>query len=369
MREEMGVLAARVMALSLEPFLEAVQRNPAIPGLKGVNRSHKVTAYADDLLFFLTDARQSLSAVVWAFKVYGKLAGLKINMSKSEILNVSVPDREAVGIRDVFPFHWCDVKMKYLGTWLSPTLQDLFALNFLPLLGTIRDDLKMWNTKFLSWMGRVAVFKMNVLPCMLYLLQTVPVTLPGSFFKSFRSEMIKFVWAGLKPRLRFSVLCRPKEAGGMALPDLLTYYRATQLNRLVDWSSAAGGSGWLDLEGTDLGVPLWTLPWLPHQGVPNTARTHPLIGNTLRLWDRLKFSHALSSSPSQHRTPFSHLGSGPRSVAISWREIDSSPCMWLTSSYWRLLHHAQTSQHCPSWIDLTLDKYVIIWVPSRRATN
>uniref|UniRef100_A0A8C5LT99 Reverse transcriptase domain-containing protein n=1 Tax=Leptobrachium leishanense TaxID=445787 RepID=A0A8C5LT99_9ANUR len=291
-------LSPLLFALSLEPFLEGVRRNPTIPGLQGVNRSHKVTAYADDLLFFLTDARQSLAAVVGAFETYGKLAGLKINMSKSEILNVSVPDGEAVGIRDAFPFHWCDAKMKYLGTWLSPTLQDLFALNFLPLLGMIRDDLTMWNTKFLSWMGRVAVFKMNVLPRILYLLQTVPVTIPGSFFKSFRSEMIKFMWAGRKPRLRLAVLCRPKEAGGMALPDLLTYYRAAQLNRLVDWSSATGRRGWLDLEGTDLGVPLWTLPWLPHQAVPNAARTHPLIGTTLRLWDRLKFSHALSSSPS-----------------------------------------------------------------------
>uniref|UniRef100_A0A8C5PWQ4 Reverse transcriptase domain-containing protein n=1 Tax=Leptobrachium leishanense TaxID=445787 RepID=A0A8C5PWQ4_9ANUR len=93
-------LSPLLFALSLEPFLEGVRRNPTIPGLQGVNRSHKVTAYADDLLFFLTDARQSLAAVVGAFEAYGKLAGLKINMSKSEILNVSVLDGEAVGIWD-----------------------------------------------------------------------------------------------------------------------------------------------------------------------------------------------------------------------------------------------------------------------------
>uniref|UniRef100_A0A8C5QG33 Reverse transcriptase domain-containing protein n=1 Tax=Leptobrachium leishanense TaxID=445787 RepID=A0A8C5QG33_9ANUR len=291
-------LSPLLFALSLEPFLEAIRRNPAIPGLKGVNSCHKIAAYADDLLFFLTDAKRSLQAVAREFEVYGALAGLKINMSKSEILNVSVPVAEAAGIRDSFPFHWCDTKMRYLGVWLTPTLQNLFALNFLPLLETIHDDLILWNAKYLSWMGRVAVFKMNVLPRILYLLQTVPVALPGHFFKSFRSEMIKFIWAGRKPRLRISVLCKPKDAGGLALPDLLTYYRAAQLNRLVDWTSANSGSGWKDLEGVDLTVPLWTLPWLPRSVVPNAARTHPLIGATLLLWDRLKFTHALSSYPS-----------------------------------------------------------------------
>uniref|UniRef100_A0A8C5Q087 Reverse transcriptase domain-containing protein n=1 Tax=Leptobrachium leishanense TaxID=445787 RepID=A0A8C5Q087_9ANUR len=291
-------LSPLLFALSLEPFLEAVRRNTAIPGMKGAYLEHKVTAYADDLLFFLTDVRQSLPAVLGTFESYGKLAGLKINMTKSEILNVSVPDGEAARLRDTFPFHWCDIQMRYLGIWLTPTLQELFALNFLPLLGTIRDDLILWNNKLLSWMGRVAVFKMNVLPHVLYLLQTVPVALPGSFFKSFRSEMIKFVWAGRRPRLRLSVLYRTKEAGGLALPDLLTYYRVTQLNRLVDWSSTEGRRGWLDLEGADLTVPLWTVPWLPHRAIPTAVRTHPLVGNTLRLWDRLKFSHALSSSPS-----------------------------------------------------------------------
>uniref|UniRef100_A0A8C5QNM6 Reverse transcriptase domain-containing protein n=1 Tax=Leptobrachium leishanense TaxID=445787 RepID=A0A8C5QNM6_9ANUR len=98
-------LSPLLFALSLEPFLEAIRRNSAIPGLKGVNSSHKVAAYADDLLFFLTDAHRSLQVVVREFEVYGELAGLKINMSKSEILNISVPEAEATGIRDSFPFH------------------------------------------------------------------------------------------------------------------------------------------------------------------------------------------------------------------------------------------------------------------------
>uniref|UniRef100_A0A8C5N3B5 Reverse transcriptase domain-containing protein n=1 Tax=Leptobrachium leishanense TaxID=445787 RepID=A0A8C5N3B5_9ANUR len=256
-------LSPLLFALSLEPFLEAIPRDPAIPGLKGTTQDHKVTAYADDLLFFLTEARHSLPAVLSAFDTFGKLAGLKINMSKSEILNVSVPEDEAGRLQSSFPFHWCTSKMKYLGVWLSSTPSDLYDLNYLPLLGTIRADMTVWTTKFISWLGRVTVFKMNILPRLLYLFQAAPVAIPSSFFAVLKAEMIKFVWAGRKPRIRLSVLCRPKMAGGLALPDLVTYYRAAQVNRLVDWSSEGRGDGWLDMEGADVAVPLWVLPWLP----------------------------------------------------------------------------------------------------------
>uniref|UniRef100_A0A8C5MZK2 Reverse transcriptase domain-containing protein n=1 Tax=Leptobrachium leishanense TaxID=445787 RepID=A0A8C5MZK2_9ANUR len=128
-------LSPLLFALSLEPFLEAVRRDPAIPGIKGVCHTHKVSAYADDMLFFLTDAPNSLPAVVAAFKQYGRLAGMKINMTKSEILNISLPAGKAAGLAAAFPFHWCKTKMKYLGIWISPSLQDLYALNFQPLLG------------------------------------------------------------------------------------------------------------------------------------------------------------------------------------------------------------------------------------------
>uniref|UniRef100_A0A8C5PGP4 Reverse transcriptase domain-containing protein n=1 Tax=Leptobrachium leishanense TaxID=445787 RepID=A0A8C5PGP4_9ANUR len=300
-------LSPLLFALSLEPFLEAVRRDPAIPGIKGVCHTHKISAYADDMLFFLTDALNALPAVVAAFERYGRLAGMKINMTKSEILNISLPAGTAAGLAAAFPFHWCKTKMKYLGIWISPSLQDLYALNFQPLLGTLRGDLAEWNTKFISWMGRVAVFKMNILPRLLYLFQTVPVAIPGIFFKSVRSDMIRFVWAGRRPRLSVSVMYRPKEAGGLALPDLVAYHRAAQLTRLVDWTATNGVKRWLDLEGEGVGVPLWSLPWLPHRAVPKEARCHPLVGATMRLWDRLKFSHSLSSSPS----PLLPLSSNP----------------------------------------------------------
>uniref|UniRef100_A0A8C5LV67 Reverse transcriptase domain-containing protein n=1 Tax=Leptobrachium leishanense TaxID=445787 RepID=A0A8C5LV67_9ANUR len=257
---------------------------------------------SDDLLFFLTDRHSSLPAVVSAFDTYGKLADLKINMSKSEILNVSILPGEVAGLKNKFSFHWCESKMKYLGIWLSSTLQDLYALNYLSLMATLRSDLAAWNTKFILWMGRVAVFKMNILPRLLYLFQAVPVALPGSFFVALRLEIIKFIWAGQKSRLRISVLYRPKEDGGLALPDLSNYYRVAQLTRLVDWSSVGDGGRWLDLEGAGS-----VLPWLPPSAVPKELRSHPLIGTTLRLWDHLKFSHALSSSPS----PLMPLTSNP----------------------------------------------------------
>uniref|UniRef100_A0A8C5QYZ4 Reverse transcriptase domain-containing protein n=1 Tax=Leptobrachium leishanense TaxID=445787 RepID=A0A8C5QYZ4_9ANUR len=54
-------LSPLLFALSLEPFLTSIRQNPLIKGLSGVRTEHKVSAYADDLMFILPDPVQSLA--------------------------------------------------------------------------------------------------------------------------------------------------------------------------------------------------------------------------------------------------------------------------------------------------------------------
>uniref|UniRef100_A0A8C5LMQ4 Reverse transcriptase domain-containing protein n=1 Tax=Leptobrachium leishanense TaxID=445787 RepID=A0A8C5LMQ4_9ANUR len=53
-------LSPLLFILSLEPFLSAVRHNPDIRGPTIGTAQHKIAAYADDLLFFVTNPRMSL---------------------------------------------------------------------------------------------------------------------------------------------------------------------------------------------------------------------------------------------------------------------------------------------------------------------
>uniref|UniRef100_A0A8C5QB08 Reverse transcriptase domain-containing protein n=1 Tax=Leptobrachium leishanense TaxID=445787 RepID=A0A8C5QB08_9ANUR len=123
-------LSPLLFALSLEPFLKAVRYAPDIAGLRVGNTEHRLTAYADDLLFFVRSPKVTLPTLLHMFADYGTLSNLKLNMDQSEIMPVLIPPREALALQSSFPFKWCQGQLKYLGTFLTPDTNDLYRANF-----------------------------------------------------------------------------------------------------------------------------------------------------------------------------------------------------------------------------------------------
>lgn len=84
-------LSPLVFIISLEPFIRKVIAERTIKGFMVADREFKVAAYADDLLFFLTDIHISLPTLMKEFSHFGYISNLKINYSKSEAMNISIP--------------------------------------------------------------------------------------------------------------------------------------------------------------------------------------------------------------------------------------------------------------------------------------
>uniref|UniRef100_A0A8C5QN25 Reverse transcriptase domain-containing protein n=1 Tax=Leptobrachium leishanense TaxID=445787 RepID=A0A8C5QN25_9ANUR len=234
-------LSPLLFALTLEPLLESVRNNAKIPGLRGRRYDHKVSAYADDLLFYVTDPITAIPEIIHEFGVYGQLANLKLNMEKSEILNVTVTEAVERVLRRIHPFVWCAKRMKYLGIWLTKHPQDLFRENYPPLWAAVCRDLVSWRPMRVSWLGKISILKMNILPRLLYLFQALPIQVPAAFLDRARSFCSRFIWGASRARLSGRLLSRPKSAGGLALPDLDGYYRAAHLVRVVEWTTGVGG--------------------------------------------------------------------------------------------------------------------------------
>lgn len=98
-------LSPLLFAISLEPILATIRHNKNIHGIQIGNRLHKYAAYADDILFFIQQPRISLPNLMSAFSDFQTIANFKINQSKSEILNITVPQPLANQLKPLFPFH------------------------------------------------------------------------------------------------------------------------------------------------------------------------------------------------------------------------------------------------------------------------
>ena len=97
------------------------------------------------------------------------MTGYQIN-SKISVALLYTKDKEAEReVREISPFTIATNHIKYLGVTLTKDVKDLFDKNFMSLKKEIEEVTRKWKNPPCSWIGRINIIKMAILPKAIYI--------------------------------------------------------------------------------------------------------------------------------------------------------------------------------------------------------
>lgn len=138
-------LSPLLLILSLEFDLNRLCSNNNIKVIEVHNQTYQLAAIADHVLLFLLEPHDRLPNLLCDLDSLHRISNLKVNYSKSQALNVLLPNGDLALYQTSFPFVWNPQAISYLDVKIPVKWSQLYKQNYLSILEGVRRYLKQWS--------------------------------------------------------------------------------------------------------------------------------------------------------------------------------------------------------------------------------
>ena len=121
-------LSSLLFTLAIEPLSMAVRVHKSLSGITIGEVDHSISLYDDDIIFFLTNLKNSIPNLIRLTETFGGISGYKINNSKSVLMFLNKEERHNPIIDT--PFMTTTEGFRYLAVKIPPELSEMIPTNY-----------------------------------------------------------------------------------------------------------------------------------------------------------------------------------------------------------------------------------------------
>ena len=116
------------------------------------------------MILYVENPKDTIRKLLELISEFSKVAGYKINTQKSLAFLYTNNEKSEREIKESIPFTTATKRIKYLGINLPKEMKELYTGKYKTLTKEIKDDINRWREIPYSWVGRINIVKMTILP-------------------------------------------------------------------------------------------------------------------------------------------------------------------------------------------------------------